>query len=110
MVIGSCPVSFVRGEAYEYKIRFDDNVASFVDKVCISCSSHNFCHYLTKNEVDTAEWKYLFSAEETIKFKPIRTSYSLTIHSTEKTIDPQILTEQLFEVRENSNPCCDSVE
>lgn len=106
MITGNCPVQFVKGEPYEYKIRFDDDMAGFVAKVCISCSRYNFCHYLTQSEVDSAEWSYLFEAEETKNFIAGRTSYSLTVHCTDPKINPQILTEQLFEVKANKDECC----
>ena len=105
MILGNCPVQFVKGEPYEYKIRCDDNMSSFVSKVCISCSQYAFCHNLTQNSIDTTEWSYLFPAEETDKFLPNRTTYSLTVYCTEPNINPQILTEQLFEVKDNKNKC-----
>lgn len=106
MITGNCPISFVKGEPYEYKIRFDENMSAFVSKVCISSSHYGFCHYLTQNEIVLNEWSYLFGANETKEFTPCRTTYSLTVYCTEPNINPQILTEQLFEVKDNKNECC----
>lgn len=109
MIIGSCPISFIKGEAYLYKIKFDDNVSGLIEKVCISSSTYNFCHNLTKSETSPNEWEYLFLPTETENFNEGRTTYSLTVHSSDPKIDPQILTNQQFEVRANDNPCCDVV-
>ena len=80
-------------------------MSAFVANVCISCSEYDFCHKLTQNEIDSAEWSYLFSAEETSTFTPSRTTYSLTVYCTEPNINPQILTEQSFVVKDNKNEC-----
>lgn len=106
MITGNCPVSFIKGEPYEYKIQFDESMSTFVDKVCISSSRHGFCHYLTRSETVSNEWSYLFTSQESRALAVGRGTYSLTVHCTEPNIDPQILPDQLFEVKANNNECC----
>ena len=101
-VKGMASVRLVSGEAYNYKIKFNEVTAKYVNDVYISSKDLGFCHQLKK--INDNEWGYLFSGEETAKFiAPITTSYSITIHSTEQELEPQILANQVFTVIKNKD-------
>ena len=106
MLKGEAPISFVKGEAYKYEIRFDEQNYNNITSVHISCKELNFCHELQKDAQDTRKWSYLFTSSETKTFKPISTTYSLTAHNAIPELDPQILANEHFVVKRNENPYC----
>ena len=105
-ITGTAPIRLVQGSAYNYELEFDETTAEFVSAVYISCKELNFCHALIQNAEETKKWAYLFTAEETVKFKPVFVNYSITVHSTLLELEPQILVEQEFKVIANKNPQC----
>lgn len=103
-ITGTAPVQLVVGEAYNYELEFDETTSSFVNAVFITSKDLGFCHELVQNVDEPTRWSYLFEGTETEKFKPIFTTYSITIHSTLPELEPQILVEQNFKVVANNNP------
>ena len=97
-------VSFIQGEAFRYEVAFDSQIAHLITGVNITSTNLNFSHDLTKDSNDDTRWFYLFTAEESIKLIPMRTTYSLMVHTSLDSLEPQILANQFIEIVENKNP------
>ena len=105
---GNAPIKFIQGEAYNYEIVFDEKNAEFVTSVYISSTKLGFCHALTQSLEDPKRWNYLFDKEESIKFLPQTTTYSITVHSMIDQLEPQILINQKIQIVENvDKQCCE---
>ena len=104
MIIGNATVTLVQGEAYPYTIEIDSISAEFITDIYISCKELDFCHPLIQNVDDIKKWSYQFAAGETNNFKPCLATYSVTIHNSLESLEPQILVEQTFRVLKNYNP------
>lgn len=104
MITGNATVTLVQGEAYLYTIEIDSTSAEFVTDIYISCKDLNFCHQLIQNVDNNKRWSYQFTSDETNNFKPSIFTYSVTIHNSLESLNPQILIEQTFRVLKNYNP------
>ena len=106
MLKGNAPVEFTKGESYKYEIQFDEINYQNITSAHISCKELNFCNELIQDETDNRKWYYIFTSDETLKFRPITTTYSLIVESEIEALSTQILANQPFEVKKNDNPSC----
>ena len=105
---GNAPIKFIQGEAYKFEIQFDSINAPYITSVYISSTKLGFCHALVQDENDFTKWGYLFDKEESIKFFPQTTTYSITAHSSLEELEPQILINQKIQIIENvDKQCCE---
>lgn len=103
---GNAQVSLIQGQAFNYKLVFDENNASLVSAVYISSKDYRtkFCHALTKVSGTENEWEYLFTGDETKSFISGTTSYDITVQSSADKLNPQIVTNIPFTVIDRINP------
>lgn len=103
MLSGNIPIKFNKGEAYLYQIEFDSDSYTYVTDVYISCNKLNFCHHLTNDNENQNRWYYLFDEEETSKFLPTDTTYTLTVNNSIEELNPQKLVNQPFIIIDDKN-------
>jgi hypothetical protein len=105
MLLGNCPIKFVRGESYLYSIIFDDIDSEVIESVSINSKKLNFNIELEKDNSNKGRWFYTFSPEETARFAPNRTTYTLIVKCKGAELETQKLPNQDIDVVADEN--CD---
>lgn len=105
MLLGNCPIRFVRGESYPYSITINNIDEELIKSVSIVCKKLNFKKELEKDTKVPGRWFYTFSPEETANFNVNRTTYTLVVNCKGKELDTQKLPNQHIDVVADEN--CD---
>jgi len=103
MLLGNCPIKFVRGESYPYSINFNDIDAEIIESVSIVCKKLNFEKKLERDSKVIGRWFYTFTPEETANFNVNRTTYTLVVKCKGKELDTQKLPNQHIDVIADEN-------
>ena len=105
MLLGKCPIKFVRGESYPYSITFDDIDSELIESASIVCKKLNFDKKLERDSKIPGRWFYNFSPEETANFNANATTYTLIVNCKGEELKAQKLPNQCIDVvaDENSN-------
>lgn len=97
---GTARIRLVKGEAYSFGLYIEGENLE-IKRVAITSRELGFCHDL---QLLDGKWVYVFLKNETQNWPAGVATFSITIESERREIDPQILPRQIIEVLPNDNP------
>lgn len=97
---GNKPIEIIQGSSQNIIRKFSADTTELIDKVIISCNKHNICEEMQK--LDTGEFLYTISAEQSSLFELGQTTYDMTVKYLDGSV--AIQTGIDFSVFERKNP------
>lgn len=99
-LVGNTPIKIVQGATKKVRRKFDEVKTALIDKVILTCNELNINAEL--DLLENGEFVYVFEAEETAEFEPMKTTYDVTVINLDGSVD--IETHIPFIVFKRENP------
>lgn len=99
-LVGNIPIEMVQGSTLNIRRKFDDSELELISKVYFICKDLNICGEFEK--LPSGEFVYTITDEVSENFKPIVTTYDMTVEYLDGTV--AIETGISFVVNRRYNP------